>query len=435
MVFTQLIRHQKCNRWKRYEQNNMHIIDGLKISAKIFKTQKTRTALSILGVVIGIMSVIAIINAGEILKGYIKGSVEVFGTDYIEVEIKIPNTSQTSTENAMGQAAGISITTLKHEDTLAIAEHPNIKDVYSAVLGQDLVSYKDVNKVGYLWGVSSGFFRIDKTEIVMGREFTEDDDSSLAQVVVLGDSIKQDLFGDTNPIGQMIKINKRNFKVIGVRDRVGFMDIYDDMILMPLQTLQKKVMGIQHISFLIGSLKNTAQSAQTVAEITDIMREQHDITDPNKEDFAVTSSEDAMAMLDSILNAMTIFLVAIAGISLIVGGVGIMNIMYVSVLERTYEIGLRKAIGAKKSDILIQFLGEAVIITSLGGIVGVVFGLILTWIIVVAAKMANFPVHFIISISGVITAVAFMVLTGILFGLYPAKQAAELNPVEALRHE
>ena len=411
------------------------MLKNLRIASNIIRTHRTRTFLSVLGVVIGIMSVIAIIDAGEILKSYVKKSIEVFGTDYIEVEVKVPSASQASAENAVGQAQGITITTLKHNDALAIKKHPNVKQIYSGVLGQEVVSYRDTNKVGYLLGVSEGFFEIDKTNIVLGRGFTKEENNSLAQVAILGNTIKEDLFGDTNPIGQKIKINKRNFKVIGVREKVGFMGMYDDMILMPLSTLQKKIMGIEHVSFIMASMVDTAQSEQTATEITEIMRAQHNITDPDKDDFGVTSSDEAMNMLDTILNAMTMFLVAIAAVSLIVGGVGIMNIMLVNVTERTSEIGLRKAVGATYSHILKQFLTESATITLLGGIIGIIGGILISWAIAIAANHFHYKWDFIITPLSIILGIGISATVGIIFGSYPAAKAAKMEPVEALRNE
>ncbi|PIP75917.1 hypothetical protein COW86_01060, partial [Candidatus Kuenenbacteria bacterium CG22_combo_CG10-13_8_21_14_all_39_9] len=266
---------------------------------------------------------------------------------------------------------------------------------------------------------------------------TDEEDKSLAQVVILGDKIKQDLFGDEDALGKRITINQRKFKVIGVRENIGvgsFMS-FDDMIIMPLRTLQKKIQGIDHITFIMASVKNMDNVDQTTADIISIMRAEHEITDPNKDDFTVMSSQEAMAMMDTIFNGLTIFLVAIAAISLIVGGVGVMNIMYVSVLERTYEIGLRKSVGAKNSDILEQFLSEAILITSLGGVIGVILGIFLTLIISLAASSQGFAIGFVVSIPGIFAALIFIIFTGLFFGIYPAKHAAALDPVEALRYE
>lgn len=415
----------------------MNLFRNIKIASKVFQTHRRRTILSVVGIIIGITAVIAVINAGQGFKSFIVGQVEVFGTDYIEVEIKVPSTSHTSSENATGMAQGVVITTLKYEDGLEIKGHPNISQVYMGMMGQEIVSYEGINEVPLLWGVSEGFFEIDKTEIEYGRAFTDDEDKSLAQVAILGYGVKQDLFGDNDVLGKKIKIGKGKYRVIGVREEVGstgFMDM-DDMIVIPVKTLQKKIMGVDHISFIMASVIDLDKVDQSVEEITEIMRNQHDITDPDKDDFAVVSSKEAMAMLDTILNGITIFLVAIAGISLIVGGVGIMNIMYVSVLERTYEIGLRKAVGAKSRDILNQFLGEALLITALGGAVGVVFGLVLSLIISVGAQAQGFDLEFVISVPGIVVACVFMTMVGLVFGIYPARKAADLDPVEALRYE
>jgi len=237
----------------------MYFLRNIKISLKVFKTHRTRSMLSVIGIIIGITSVITIINAGEGFREFIVSQVEVFGTDYIEVEVKVPATKQTSSENAGGLAQGVSITTLKHKESLGIEKHPNISRVYSAVMGQEIVSYGDNNEVGLLWGASAGFFDIDRTDIAYGREFSEEEDQSLAQVVILGHTMKQDLFGDEEALGRKIKIGKNKFKVIGVREEIGggtFLDM-DDMIIIPLRTLQKKVMGIDYISFIMASVINT----------------------------------------------------------------------------------------------------------------------------------------------------------------------------------
>ncbi len=411
--------------------------NNIKMASRIFYTHRTRTMLSVLGIVIGIAAVIAIINAGESLKRFVLQQVEIFGSNYIEIEIKVPATKQSSHANMSGIAQGIEITTLKLKDAQKILSHPNISQVYGGIMGQEIISYQGINKTGLLWGVSAGFFDIDTGKVEYGRPFTEEEDKNLAQVVILGSKIKQDLFGDQPAVGRKISINQRKFKVIGVREKIGvnsFID-FDDVIIMPVRTLQKKVLGIKHINFIMAKVKDMTQVEATVSDIQNILRKQHSITDPHKDDFAVTSSTEAMRMLNVVFNALTILLVAVAGISLIVGGVGIMNIMYVSVLERTYEIGLRKAIGAENKDILQQFLAEAILINLLGGFLGIILGVVLSLVITFIAQSYHFNVITVISLKGVLVSVAFMFMVGIAFGFYPAKKAAQLDPVEALRYE
>ncbi len=413
------------------------LLQNIKTATRIFYTHRTRTLLSVLGIVIGIAAVIAIINAGASLKKFVLQQIDIFGSDYIEIEVKVPNAKQNSSANMSGLSQGIEITTLKLKDAQAVAKLPNIKDVYGGIMGQAVVNYQRHNKIGLLWGVSAGFFKIDKTKIEYGRAFTEEEDKNLEQVVVLGSKIKQELFGDQPAIGKKISINQRKFKVIGVREKVGatgFID-FDEMLIMPVRTLQKKILGINHLTFIMASVKDMRQADATVEEIKNILRRHHHISDPQHDDFAVTSSTEAMRMLSVILNALTILLVGIAAISLIVGGVGVMNIMYVSVLERTYEIGLRKAVGARPKDILQQFLSEAVLINLLGGFCGIFLGLALTYLIHLLANAYHLKVALVVSPSGIFLAVIFMFVIGVAFGFYPARQAARLNPVEALRHE
>ncbi len=412
-------------------------LNNIKIATKVFQTHRARTMLSVLGIVIGIMSVITIINAGGSLKKFIMAQIEVFGTDYIEIEVKAPSTSQASAESAGGIAQGIEITTLNINDAKKIGSHPNIKDYYAAMMGQEVINYQDVNKVGLLWGVSSGFFNVDKGQIEFGRAFTEEENNSLARVVILGAQIKEDLFGDNDALGKKISINQHKYKVIGVRENIGagtFID-FDDVIILPIKTLQKKISGVDHLSFIMASVADMSQVGQTVDDIVKLMRQQHNISNPDKDDFAVTSSKEAMKMMDTIFNALTIFLVAITSISLIVGGVGIMNIMYVSVLERTYEIGLRKSVGANNLDILTQFLSEAILINLLGGLIGIILGIILTIFIVFVITAKGYEVEFVISLTGIFVSVIFMLIIGVAFGFFPAKRAAKLDPVEALRYE
>jgi ABC-type antimicrobial peptide transport system permease subunit len=267
--------------------------------------------------------------------------------------------------------------------------------------------------------------------------FTKDEDDSLSQVVVLGATVKDKLFGDDTAAGKTVYIKGKPFKVVGVAAKRGaafFMDM-DNLVIVPVKTMQKRIMGIDYVMAIIAKMKDMNQADATVADLTALLRERHDITDPNKDDFEVQTMRKAMDMLATIVNGITFLLVALVCISLVVGGVGIMNIMYVSVTERVFEIGLRKAVGAKAHDILMQFLFEAVIITVLGGLVGIVFGAILALIIYLIAISYNFVWVYAIPISSILLSVGFSAFVGLLFGIYPAKKAAGLDPITALRAE
>ncbi|MBU1163940.1 ABC transporter permease [Patescibacteria group bacterium] len=414
------------------------MLRAVKIATNALKVNKIRTSLTILGIVIGISAVIIVMSAGQGIKGLVLSEIEGFGTDLLEIEVKTPNTKQTSSENAMGMATGISITTLKIDDVVAASKLPNIKDYYYGVLGQEVVSYGSENKTTMIFGVSPSFEEMDISEVAEGRFYDMDDENNLNQVVVLGAEIKKDLFGDSDAIGRSVKIGKIKFKVIGVMKESGGGSMFfdrDGMAYVPVKTLQKKVMGIDHIVFAMLSVYDQSLNDATVDEITYLLRERHGIEGDNtdKDDFAVVSMEFALEMLDTVFGAITILLIALASISLIVGGVGIMNIMYVSVAERTYEIGLRKAVGASSNSIMMQFLWEAIVVTFVGAIVGVIIGILFSFLVYLGATSQGLDWRFVVTPGSLILASGFSVTLGLLFGVWPAKKAANLDPVDALR--
>ncbi|MBU2575822.1 ABC transporter permease [Patescibacteria group bacterium] len=416
----------------------MQILTPLKIAYKAIKIHKVRSFLTVLGLMIGVVSIIIVINLGSGINGFILNTVEVFGTDYLEIEIKVPSTSATGSENAMGLAQGISITTLTMDDAEAVAKHPNITDYYAGIIGQDIASFGSENKTTMLWGMTPSFFGLYNGEIEFGRAFDESENNSQARVAVIGHGLAEKFFGDaTNAVNNRIKIGKKSFRVIGVMEEQGsmfFMD-FDNSTYMPVQTLQKQILGINHIQFIIAYMKDLSQAEATVLDVTGIMRDQHEITDPNKDDFLVITMEQAMEMVGSITGGITLLLAALAAISLLVGGVGIMNIMYVSVAERTYEIGLRKAVGATNNDIMWQFLWEAVFLTVTGGIVGIIIGEIISLGAMYGANVTGLDWGYTFSNFGIILGVGFSCATGLIFGIYPAKKAADLEPVDALQKQ
>jgi len=418
----------------RYDMNNTFI--PFKIAFTALQRNKVRTALTVLGIVIGISAVITVMSAGQGVKGYIVKQVETYGTDLIQTEIKVPSTGHVSTENATSLAMGVEITTLTLDDEAAIRKIPNIKNTYAGVTGQQLVSYDSNHKQVVLFGVSASFIEIDKTKLAAGRFFTEDEDRSLVNVAVIGPKVKENLFGDNDCLDKWIKIGRQKFRVIGLMEGRGatFGFDMDDIIYVPVRTLQKKIMGINHLSFIMAQAENPDLIDQTAVEMTDSIRQLHEITDPDKDDFAVMPMTEALEILDSVFWAISLLLAAVAGISLIVGGVGIMNIMYVSVMERTYEVGLRKAVGATSHNILLQFLWEAIIVTFLGALVGVAFGILLSWLVAIVANSQGFDWQFVVLPSSLILSCGVAIGIGLIFGVFPAKTAANMDPVEAIRH-
>lgn len=413
----------------------MNLLTPLKVAYLSLLTNKLRSFLTVLGIVIGISSVIVVLSAGEAIKGFVNNEIQSFGTNIIQAEIKVPSAEHTSTENAASLAMGVSITTMKHKDTEDILELPNIDKAYSGLMGQALAVKGSENRTVNLFGVTPAFIDIDSAEVEEGRFFTEEENKNLARVVVLGHDVKEDLFGENEAVGRSIKLGRQKYKVIGVLKEKGaaFFFNWDDIVYLPLHTLQKRIMGVDYITYLLATMKDPTRDLETKAAMEDILRRNHNITDPKKDDFAVTTQAEMQDMLGVILDGVQILLIVIASISLIVGGVGIMNIMYVSVAERTFEIGLRKAVGATRRNILWQFLWEAIFITFFGGLIGMFLGIALSWLFSFLAQNYNYDFNFLVPWRPVVMAIIFTLLVGLIFGVYPARQAASLDPIDALR--
>jgi putative ABC transport system permease protein len=254
-------------------------------------------------------------------------------------------------------------------------------------------------------------------------------------VAILGATVAKDLFGQDDPIGKLFRLGTLNFQVIGVYASQGALSESDNIVFIPLATAQKKLLGIDYISVGIVQLQDVNKADSTVEQIKTLMRGNHNITDPVKDDFDVQTQAQALETFDTIFNGITYLLIAIAAISLIVGGVGIMNIMYVVVTERTSEIGLKKALGARESDILKEFLTEAVLVTVLGGIVGIAFGAFLGWVVSVIATSAHLAWTFSVPMYAIFLGFGVSAVIGIFFGVFPARSAAKMDPIEALRYE
>ncbi|MFA5126601.1 MAG: ABC transporter permease [Patescibacteria group bacterium] len=404
---------------------------SLNIAIKALKTNKVRTILTVLGMLIGITAVSVIISTGDSVQNLVYKQVASFGSDYVQIETRVPK----SGGGTFSQAQGVVISTMKLGDKEAIDKLPNIRTSYASSFAQEILSWNGNIKKSTIFATGPEFIDIDTAETAKGRFYTKEEDDSLARVIVLGSNVKDKLFGNSEAVGENVKINNMNFKVIGVMAPRGtiFFFNFDDIAYIPIQTTQKLLLGVDYISSITAQMRDPKQDKETVAAAQAILRDRHDISDPSKDDFEVTTAADAQDMLGTILGGVTLLLVALAGISLIVGGVGIMNIMYATVSERTFEIGLRKALGASKKDILQQFLAEAVVITLLGGAIGIVFSWLLTYLIFVTANYYNLDWAFKISVFGIFLSLGFSVAIGLIFGLYPAKRAADLDPIEALR--
>jgi putative ABC transport system permease protein len=411
---------------------------------------KVRTALTALGMVIGITAIMIVFSAGEGIKQLLNAQVESFGTNIIHTEIKAPTNKAKGNadhEGSMSIALGTQITTLKLEDLEDIEELPNISGGYGVVMGQDLATYGSLRKKITLMGVSPSYIDIDKSEIEDGRFFTEAEDKSLDKLAVIGSKIAKDFFGDEDPIGKEIKIGKNKFEIIGtLKERGAGMGMdYDTYVYVPVRTAQKKVLGIDYLLYMEATFKDASLQEETAEEMRDILRRNHDITpdiDPttgeallNKDDFRTVTMEEMLSILDTVSAATTYLLLGIVAISLLVGGVGIMNIMYVIVSERTREIGLRKAVGAQIHDILGQFLLESVFVTLFAAIIGIALGTGIAYLMAVVAQSQDLDWKFVMPIRAYLTAIIFSILFGVVFGLFPAKKAAKMDPITALRNE
>ncbi len=387
-------------------------------------------------------AVVIILSLGQGLKGLVTNEVESFGSNVLAINIKIPGAGQLGTLFSVAQ--GIKITTLKLRDIQDLQNRENfpyIEAVTGQAFGQEWASYGNNDKKVLLYGGSPDFTKIFKTiELGQGRYFTKNDDDSLVKVAVLGSNLKEKLFGQTDPIDKKIKLNGLSFKVIGVFEPYGGMSFggidINDFMYVPLQTALKEVLGIDYLSEIDVIIKSESYFPRAISDISRLLRKNHNIKDPEKDDFQITTMTEVIEQVNEVSVILNLLLGFLAAISLLVGGIGIMNIMLVSVSERTREIGLRKALGATNQSILYQFLIEALIITGLGGIIGIMLGIgnsFLASIIIRGQGLSNWP----ITISGLAIIIAFLVSTaiGLIFGIYPAKKAAQLNPIEALRKE
>ncbi len=414
---------------------------ALKQSISALSANKGRTILTTLGIVIGIATVIMVLSAGAGFRSLIDAQVGALGSNTLFIQTRVPPTTKNragaaGSDDGTGSFSGIVITTLKQRDLNTINTLPNVAGSYGMITGQAVVSYRDTQKNALYYGSSAERFSIDQHTLRSGRFYTAAEDTGGSQVVILGSTLADNLFNQDSPTGKLVRIGNLNFQVIGVYNpQGGFGGPADDSLYIPLVTAQKKMLGIDHISMGVVQVKDLAQGDATSDQIRATLRDSHNITDPDKEDFIVQTQAQALESFNTIFNGITFLLIAIAAISLIVGGVGIMNIMYVVVTERTSEIGLKKALGATYSNILSEFLIESVLVTILGGIFGIALGALLGWVVALAASAGGLAWNFIVPPYAIGIGFGVSAAIGIGFGVLPARTAAKLDPIEALRYE
>lgn len=418
-------------------------MNNLKLAIKSIFANPVRSGLTILGVIIGIATVILVLSAGEGFKGFIDSQVQAYGSNTLFIETRVPPTTRNRESASVTQAdhsralSAVAITTLKNRDIEDIKRLPNIDGAYGLVVGQKVASYEETAKNIFVYGASAERFDIDQGTLKSGRFYTVQEDRGAVQVAILGSKIASDLFGETPAVGKLLRIGDLNFEVVGVYEERGSFGGFseDEIIYVPLVTAQKKLLGIDHLLMIVAQMRDPNIGDATAEDIRIILRENHDITDPVKDDFIAQTQSQALDTFNTIFNGITALLIAISAISLIVGGVGIMNIMYVAVTERTAEIGLKKALGARESDILSEFLASAVLITVFGGIIGLLFGAFLGFLVSLIASASNLDWQFTVPLYAIVLAFGISASIGIGFGVFPARSASKLDPIEALRHE
>ncbi len=406
----------------------MNTTNLLKIALRALANNKLRGFLTMLGIIIGVASVITMLAIGQGSKRSIQAQISEMGSNMIMIQ---PGADM---RGGVRQDAS-AMETLKLQDYEDIvnetryvsATSPSVNSSGQAIYGAN-------NAPTTVYGISPDYMEIRRYEVEDGDMFSDQDVQTAAKVCVIGKTVVDNLFpGGENPVGRVIRFQKLPFRVVGVLKSKGYNSMgmdQDDLILAPYTTIQKKILAITHLQGITCSALKEEYTDQAIDEISEILRRNHRLRETDDDDFTIRSMQELSTMLTSTTDIMTTLLAAVAGISLLVGGIGIMNIMYVSVTERTREIGLRMSIGAKGMDILAQFLIESILISVTGGLIGVLFG-------VGAALLVNVVAHFPIYIQPWSVLLSFVVctVTGVFFGWYPAKKAAQLDPIEAIRYE
>lgn len=413
----------------------MRLADPIRISYNNLRASKFRSFLTILGIIIGVASVIIVMSIGSSAQQLVLDQIQGIGSNLIGI---LPGASDEKGPPA--SVFGTVITSFKYKDLQAIAEKRNVSSVVAVsgyVTGSATIESRSDSFTSSYQGVTSGYPEVEKVELKSGRFFTKDEETNLARVAVLGFNRAGELFPNDDPLGKVIAIKNINLTVVGVLDKRGAAGFSspDDVVFTPLFTAQKLLLGIDYLNFARAKIDRVENIPRAKEDIILTLRDQHNIKDPADDDFSVRDTAQALSMLTNITNVLKYFLVAIAAISLLVGGVGIMNIMLIAVNQRVREIGLRKAVGAKNKNVVTQFLIESIFITLIGGIAGIILGILIAYLAALIINGLGYQWQFIISFQsiGLATLVSFII--GLTFGIYPARRAAQISPMEALRYE
>lgn len=406
----------------------MNYSNLFRIAIRALLRNKLRAFLTMLGIVIGVGSVIAMLALGEGSKLSIREEMSSMGTNMVMV---MPN-MQRRGGVSLGSSGSVA---LKYSDVIALRnEATSLAAVSPEIRASGQVIYGNQNTQTTIYGVSEEYLSIKKLEISNGRIFNAQEVKGMAKVCLLGQTVADELFGEnSDPVGMSIRIKNLPFLVTGVlkeKGESGMGQDQDDLILAPYTTVQRRLAAIDYINGIFASAVSEERSPEAISEIQTILRRTHKIKESEEDDFRTMSQSELIETVSSVTDIMTLLLGAIAGISLLVGGIGIMNIMFVSVTERTREIGLRMSIGGKGRDILKQFLVESMMLSTLGGILGIIFGYLIARIAGTLMSSAVF-----VTTQSVVLAFIVCFVIGVFFGWYPAKKAAGLNPIDALRYE
>jgi len=389
----------------------------------------------VLGIVIGVASVILVMSAGASAQQLILGQIESVGSNLLAV---LPGASEENGPPAM--AFGIVSKTLVNGDLEALRDGKNIPEIIDAVgyvTGTAIAESDSEDIVASYQGVSSSLPNVETVKIESGRFFFPDEDTRMAHIVVLGAGVSEKLFPNGEALGRVVTIKRIPFTVVGVLKKrgSGTFSNTDDLIHIPLDTAQKELLGIKYLNYIRTKVSQSGDVGQVKTEVYRLLDQRHDIEPGQESDFSVRSLESALDIIRSLTNVLKFFLVSIAAISLLVGGIGIMNSMLIAVNARVREIGLRKAVGARPNEIMFQFLLESVIITLLGGLIGIVIGVSLAYVASLIIPKLGYDWQFLVPISSVWVSFGVCFVIGMVFGLYPARKASKVSPMEALRYE